>query len=89
VPAGATVLVAPGSAMRDGRRAGEPERFDPDRPAVAQMHFGLGLHGCFGIEMAQAMLPALLAPLLRRRGLRAAGRLRKRGAHAEAFPLAV
>ncbi len=89
VPAGATVFLAPGAAMRDPRRVAAPERFDPDRSPVAGLHFGLGLHGCFGREMAEAMLPALLAPLLRRTALRAAGALRKRGAHAESLPLAV
>jgi hypothetical protein len=50
------------------------------------MHFGYGLHTCFGIHINQGTLHLMLKPLLKRRLRRsrgALGRLRKRGAFAE------
>lgn len=85
--AGTTVLVAFASAMMDGRRVAEPRRFDPRRLPHEYMHFGHGLHTCFGIHINQALLPLMLKPLLRRSGLRRApgpdGHLRKRGAFSD------
>ena len=87
VAKGATVLAAFSSAMMDERRVPEPRTFDPRRLPHEYIHFGYGLHTCFGIHMNQALLPLMLKPLLKRPGLRraagAAGRLRKRGAFAD------
>ncbi|MDQ4061182.1 MAG: cytochrome P450 [Pseudomonadota bacterium] len=87
LPKGTTVLVAFSSAMMDERRVPEPQRFNPRRLPHEYMHFGQGLHTCFGIHMNQALLPLMLKPLLRRRGLRrtpgADGHLVKRGAFAD------
>ena len=86
VKAGDTVLAAFSSAMRDGRRVADPERFDPRRPASAYMHFGYGLHTCFGIHINQALIPLMLKPILQRgprRAPGAEGRLSKRGAFAD------
>lgn len=87
VPAGTTLFVAFSSAMRDGRRIADPERFDASRPACDTLHFGHALHQCFGEAINRALLPLLLKPLLRQRGLRrapgAAGWLRKSGGLAE------
>ena len=51
------------------------------------MHFGHGLHTCFGIHINQAVLPLMLKPLLRQPGLRRAsgpeGHLRKLGAFSD------
>ena len=73
--------------MMDERRVPEPRTFDPRRLPHEYIHFGYGLHTCFGIHMNQALLPLMLKPLLKRPGLRraagAAGRLRKRGAFAD------
>ena len=81
------MLAAISSAMMDERRIPEPRRFDPHRLAHEYMHFGYGLHTCFGIHMNQALLPLMLKPLLQRRGLRrtpgAAGHLRKNGLFAD------
>lgn len=81
------VLVAFSSAMMDGRRLPEPDRFNPRRFPHETMHFGDGLHTCFGIHINKAMLPLMLKPLLRRPGLRRAkgrdGHLSKRGAFAD------
>jgi cytochrome P450 len=86
IPAGATVLVAFASAMRDPRRVTDPEMFNPNRPATDYMHFGYGLHRCFGEHINRAVLPATLQRLLRRKIKRArgpAGILKKRGIFAD------
>jgi cytochrome P450 len=84
---GANILVAFSSAMMDGRRIADPHTFNPHRPANDYIHFGYGLHTCFGIHMNLALLPLLLKPLLARPNLRRApgpaGHLKKRGAFAD------
>ncbi len=86
VPAGATVFAAFASAMRDPRRVSEPERFDPDRLPRDYVHFGHGLHECFGRMLNHATLHRMVKPLLARAPRRAAGaegRLRKNGDFAD------
>ena len=87
VPRGATVYVAFSSAMMDQRRLPDPHLFNPRRLPHEYIHFGYGLHTCFGIHMNQALLPLMLKPLLKRPGLRRApgrsGYLSKRGAFAD------
>jgi cytochrome P450 len=87
IPAGANVYVSFASAMRDGRRVADPNSFNHARPARDFIHFGLGLHQCFGLHINMALIPLMLKPLLRRPGLRRAsgreGYLTKRGAFAE------
>lgn len=87
VPAGATVFVAFSSAMMDERRLPDPRVFNPKRMPHEYIHFGYGLHQCFGIHMNKALLPLMLKALLMRPRLRrapgSAGRLRKRGVFAD------
>jgi cytochrome P450 len=87
IPAGAKVLAAFSSAMMDGRRVPSPREFRIDRQPHEYMHFGHGLHTCFGIHINHAMIPQMLKPILRRPGLRRArgslGKLRKRGVFAD------
>jgi len=87
VPKGATVLAAFSSAMMDERRIPEPLTFNPRRMPHEYMHFGYGLHTCFGIHINMALLPLMLKSLLKRPGLRRApgrpGRLCKRGVFAD------
>jgi cytochrome P450 len=89
VPKGATVMVDFASAMMDPRRVASPRRFDATRPDSDYIHFGYGLHQCFGIHINKATLHLMLKPLLKRKGLRrasgSAGRLRKNGPFAEAL----
>ena len=84
---GATVLVGFASAMMDERRIAAPREFRPGRLPNEYIHFGLGLHECFGRHINAATLHRMLAPLLRRPNLRRApgapGRLRKRGIFAD------
>ena len=83
----ATVFVAFASAMMDDRRVPEPARFDPDRRKHEYIHFGYGLHECFGKYINHACLHLVLKPLLQRPELRRAvgkeGRLTKNGPFAE------
>ena len=83
VPMGATVYVAFSSAMMDERRLPNPQQFNARRLPHEYIHFGCGLHTCFGIHMNQALLHLMLKPLLKRRSLRRApgrqGRLSKSG----------
>jgi cytochrome P450 len=86
VKTGDRVMAAMSSAMRDERRLPDPETFDANRQPYEYMHFGYGLHTCFGIHINQGTLHLMLKPLLKRRLRRsrgALGRLRKRGAFAE------
>ena len=89
VPKGATVMVDFASAMMDPRRVANPRLFDPMRPDSDYIHFGYGLHQCFGIHINKATLHLMLKPLLKRKSLRrasgSAGRLRKNGPFAEAL----
>jgi cytochrome P450 len=91
IPAGAGVLAAFASAMMDPRRVSDPKRFDPDRPDSDYIHFGYGLHQCFGRHINHATLHLMLKPLLKQPNLRRApgreGRLSKNGAFAERLVL--
>jgi cytochrome P450 len=84
---GTNVLVGFSSAMMDERRVHDPHRFDPIRLPHEYIHFGYGLHTCFGLHINMAVLPLMLRPLLIRPGLRRApgpdGHLTKRGAFAD------
>jgi cytochrome P450 len=92
IPAGATVLVGFASAMMDERRLPTPTVFDPGRRPYEYIHFGCGLHECFGRHINHATLHRMLKPLLARPGLRRAkgpdGRLTKNGIFAERLVVA-
>nr|WP_269141254.1 cytochrome P450 [Sphingomonas sp. IC-56] len=92
VKAGETVLAAFASAMMDPRRVADPRQFDVRRPPSDYIHFGYGLHQCFGLHINLATLHLMLKPLLCQPGLRRAagraGRLRKNGAFAERLVVA-
>ncbi len=61
---GSMVLVATQSAMFDGEAFPAPEEFRIDRPFDDYLHFGHGLHTCFGREINRVHLPALAVALL-------------------------
>jgi cytochrome P450 len=87
VPEGSNVYVAFSSAMMDERRLPDPQTFNPRRLPHEYIHFGYGLHQCFGIHMNRALLPLMLKSLLQQPRLRRApgpaGKLRKRGAFSD------
>jgi cytochrome P450 len=61
---GCTVLVATQSAMFDPSAFPSPNVFRTDRPFDSYLHFGHGLHSCFGREINRVHLPALATALL-------------------------
>ena len=87
VPKGATVLVGFASAMMDDGRLPAPAAFNPARLNHEYIHFGHGLHECFGRHINDATLHLMLKPLLQRHGLRRvvgpAGHLTKAGIFAD------
>lgn len=80
---GQTVLALTFSAMFDGRNVTSPNSFRIDRPDSDYLHFGTGMHECFGRFISRALIPLVLKPLLRQHDLRraegSAGRLRMDG----------
>lgn len=61
---GAKVLVATQSAMFDQRAVTAPHEFRVDRPWHDYVHFGSGLHTCFGLQINRVHIPALATALL-------------------------
>lgn len=60
------------SAMFDERRVDSPGDFRIDRPATDYLHFGTGMHECFGRYISRALIPLILKPVLQQRDLRRA-----------------
>lgn len=87
VPAGTRVLVATRSAMFDRRAVPRPGEYRLDRPASAYLHFGAGLHTCFGAALDAAQLPALAMALLEGDDLLRAGPLRWAGPFPSSLPV--
>jgi len=73
VPAGASVWAMLQAAMMDPAVFDDPRRFVAGRPADDYMHFGGGLHRCFGEHAARAQLGEMATVLLASDGLRRAG----------------
>jgi cytochrome P450 len=72
IPAGTVTLAATQSAMLDGDVLDDPSNFRTDRPSHHYLHFGAGMHECFG-RFANAMqIPAIAMAVLRRPGVRRA-----------------
>jgi cytochrome P450 len=83
IPAGTLTFAATQSAMLDGDVVDEPDVFRVDRPPHHYLHFGTGMHTCFG-RFANAMqIPLIAKAVLRRPGLARIpgeeGQLRKEG----------
>ena len=69
IPAGTLTFAASQSAMLDDDVVDDPDEFRVGRPAHHYLHFGIGLHQCFG-RFANAMqIPLIAKALLRRPGL--------------------
>jgi cytochrome P450 len=86
---GARVLVATQSAMFDPRAVEAPRQFRVDRPWSTYLHFGDGLHTCFGLQINRLHLPALATALLEGPPIArlpgGAGKLRTEGAYPSAL----
>jgi cytochrome P450 len=70
VPKSTMVLASNLSAMFDRLKVDDPTRFRVDRPWDNYILWGDGPHTCFGAHINQVLIPAILKPLLARRGLR-------------------
>jgi cytochrome P450 len=86
IAAGTTLIAATQSAMFDGRRIEDPDAFRVDRPGWTYMHWGHGLHTCFGQYINLVQIPKIVKALLLRDNLRRApgdaGQLKKDGPYA-------
>ena len=69
IPAGTSVFAATQSAMFDETVVAAPNEFRVDRPGYNYIHWGIGLHTCFGQYINQVQIPAILKPLLQRKNL--------------------
>lgn len=81
LPPNAKVLAHIGSAMMDERAPElvEPSKFRVDRPPSAYLHFGHGLHRCFGEQISRTQMTAIAMALLPHDDLRRAGKLELEG----------
>jgi cytochrome P450 len=70
---GTTVFPATQSAMFDDRVVDRPNEFHTDRPAYLDMHFGYGMHACFGKYVNRVQIPGILKPLLKKPRIARAG----------------
>lgn len=73
IPKGTSVLAATQSAMFDESVVEDAAAFRIDRPGYIYMHWGVGLHTCFGQYINQIQIPGILKPLLQQKNLRRAG----------------
>jgi cytochrome P450 len=72
IPAGNRVALLLASAMFDPTVFYKPAEFRADRE-TAYLHFGAGMHQCFGAQISRALIPELAAAVLRLPNLRRAG----------------
>jgi cytochrome P450 len=79
IPKGTSVIAATQSAMFDDIVVNQPNDFRIDRPDYLSMHFGFGLHACFGQYVNRVQIPGILKGVLKRPGLRRAGELKYEG----------
>ena len=71
IPKGTTVLPATQSAMFDECHVEAPHEFRTNRPPYLDMHFGYGMHTCFGQYINRVQIPGILKPLLKKKLTRA------------------
>jgi cytochrome P450 len=85
---GTSVFALTWSAMFDERVVDAPEQFQSDRPDYDYLHFATGLHACFGRYISRIQIPQILKPLLKLKGLRAAGAPQYDGTFPQTFSVA-
>ena len=79
IPKGTVVLAATQSAMMDRLKITQPSQFRLDRPAYSYMHFGYGLHTCFGQYINLAQIPAIVKAVLKQKALRRTSEMKSIG----------
>ncbi len=86
---GTKVLVALQSAMLDGRELDDPKSFRLDRPDYQYMHFGYGMHTCFGQYINMVQIPMIVKSLLRCKNLRRAAGEEGKVRYQNSFPVSL
>ena len=84
---GDVVIAVTSSAMRDARTVAAPDALDPERPDADLLHFGAGIHRCFGAAISTAQMGALGTVLLAGAPLERRGALAWGGAFPASLPL--
>ena len=72
IPKGSLVFAANFSAMFDRLKIQSPNEFRTNRPWEDYILWGYGMHTCSGAWINRAIIPTLLAPLLKQKNLRRA-----------------
>jgi hypothetical protein len=85
---GDVVIAVTKSAMLDRRAVARPSRFSMERPDDDYLHFGYGLHRCFGEHIARAQLAAIATALFSRE-IGSLGGLTRSGPFPAHLPVAV
>ena len=66
IPKGDTIMLLLAAAHRDPAVIARPDDFDPDRPAIRHLAFGLGPHFCLGAPLARMEAAVALSAVTRR-----------------------
>lgn len=88
IPQGCEVFIATASAMFDEEAWLEPYRILTDRPLDRYLHFGDGMHRCFGEYINRIQIPLIVASLVRLPNLRKHSALLYDGPFPDQFVLA-
>jgi cytochrome P450 len=88
IPQGCEVFVATLSAMFDEQAWPEPYRIMTDRPLDRYLHFGDGMHRCFGEYINRIQVPMIVGSLVRLPNLRKDSTLLYDGPFPDQFVLA-
>lgn len=62
---GTPVIALTQSAMMDGSQVSNPKSFRLDRPDYHYLHFGYGMHTCFGYYINMVQIPMVLKAILK------------------------
>jgi cytochrome P450 len=91
IPAGRLVIASNASAMMDDTEVDAPKEFRAGRPPSQYLHFGFGIHQCFGKYISQVQVTELVKHLLRLDNLRrapgATGQLNFSGIYPKTFTI--
>ena len=66
---GTSVLALTQSAMMDSHQISNPKSFRLDRPDYHYLHFGYGMHTCFGYYINMIQIPMILKAILQVKNL--------------------
>ncbi len=87
IPQGTFVFAATLGAMFDGAAVDAPDEFRADRPTADYLHFGLGVHRCFGERFNDVVLPEAIKAIVSLPGLRLDGAIEYDGPFPEHLKL--